>query len=333
MALIPLPSHAQTESDWALQKIAAPAAWNITQGSNEIIVAVIDTGLDLKNKTLTDALWTNGKEIPNNNLDDDKNGFIDDIHGWDFTLNTNQFTDHHGHGTHIAGLVHKTAPKVKLMILKYYDPTSPPAKNLENTLAALKYAVQMRPHIINYSGGGETPSRHEESLLRQAQALGILVVAAAGNEFKNSDQTGFYPAAYDLDNIISVTAVNAKEEKVKSSNFGKQTVDIAAPGHQIQSYMQNGEQGKMTGTSQATAFVSGVAALIMSSLKDPREIGLVKRQLASSNHPSEKLRTYTRWGFVVNSYRALAQKETGTSAFQDRPQNLPEDLEKTLENL
>jgi subtilisin family serine protease len=158
-------------------------------------------------------------------------------------------------------------------------------------------------------------------------------VAAAGNEYKNSDQVGFYPAAYDLDNIVSVTAINALGEKVKSSNFGKNTVDVAAPGHQIQSYLQNGEQGKMTGTSQATAFVSGIAALIMSNLKNPREINLVKRQLASSNLPSENLRAYTRWGFVVNSYRALAQKENGTSAFQDRPQNLPQDLEKTLENL
>jgi thermitase len=279
--------------NWGFERIHTRAAWMRSQGSRNVLVAVIDTGCDVHHPDLQANIWVNpgesgmdasGNPKASNGLDDDANGFIDDVHGWNFAEQSADVSDEHGHGTHVAGIIGATpssagpmgvAPKVSLMILKYYAAQTDGKQNLLNTIAAIRYAVQMGADIINYSGGGILRSGDEEEALRWAAKQGVLVVAAAGNDGLNTDFFHFYPADYELPNIVSVAAVDQQDRLIPVSNYGLETVDIAAPGKNIFSTLPNGEYGYMTGTSQATAFVTGVAALMIAKnpqLREPRSL-------------------------------------------------------------
>ena len=261
--------------------IQATEAWRVSRGSREVVVAVIDTGIDIRHEDLKNNLWVNkgesgfdkkGRDKATNGIDDDRNGFIDDVHGYNFVSDNGNLKDNHGHGCHVSGIigaeggngvgVSGVSPKVSIMTLKYYDPHTRGSQNLDNTVRAIHYAVQMKADIINYSGGGLQYSQSEFDAIQLARKKGILFVAAAGNEASNSDVSSYYPANYPLDNVISVTAHQPKAKKVDSSNWGKSTVHLTAPGKHIFSTLPNAKYGSMTGTSQATAFVSGVAALV-----------------------------------------------------------------------
>jgi subtilisin family serine protease len=243
------------------------------------IVAVIDTGVDTHHPALKNALWTNigetgidsnGRNKSNNGRDDDGNGFVDDVHGWNFAENNNDLEDHHGHGTHITGLIagdakefRGIAPGTKVMVLKYFDPNAPGGgSNLMSTVRAIKYALLMGATIINYSGGGPAPHPLERLAFLEAQKKNVLVVAAAGNESTDSDLLGFYPASYNFKNILSVAALGPDLKRVPSSNWGVERVKIAAPGEEILSLLPDKKIGYMTGTSQATAIVTGLAVLL-----------------------------------------------------------------------
>lgn len=222
------------DQNWGLKKIEAEKSWNIEkevgQLNKKIIVAIIDTGMDISHPALKNNLWINPKEIPGNGVDDDGNGFIDDVNGWNFVNETNKPFDSHGHGTHIAGIIRDVAPDVSFMVLKYFDPKSLSDKNITNTVRAIDYAVNNGAQIINYSGGGFGKNPLEEMAIKRAKDKNILFVAAAGNEATNSDKNTFYPAGYELSNIISVASLTETSDLVESSNFGIETVDIAAPG-------------------------------------------------------------------------------------------------------
>ncbi len=319
---------------WGLLATKTHKAWEITQGSKDIIVAVIDTGIDIRHKDLSENLWVNkgetgkdknGKDKATNGVDDDGNGFIDDVHGWNFVANTSDLTDNHGHGSHIAGIIGAkggnsfgisgVAPKVSMMILKYYDPKSPGANNLKNTIQSIRYAIKMGAKVINYSGGGTEYSAEEFAAVKEAEKKGILFIAAAGNERSNSDEAGkhYYPADYELSNVVSVTAVNEKETKVlPSSNYGVRTVDIAAPGDQIYSSLPGNTFGRMTGTSQATAFATGVAVLIMAHR--PEFVAAdVKKYLLRTGDEYPTLLSKTGNAKLLNAYRALTSLDMGVS--------------------
>jgi thermitase len=309
---------------WGLKKSDAARAWSVTQGSRDTIVAVIDTGVDETHEDLATNLWVNpgetgkdanGKDKATNGIDDDENGFIDDVHGWNFVSNNNQLEDNHGHGTHIAGIIGAEAgnkkgisgisPKVSLMILKYFDPKVRNTDNLKNTIAAIKYAVKMGAHIINYSGGGTDYSQDEYDAVALAEKKGILFVAAAGNEKSNSDQYHYYPADYKLKNIISVTAIDPTTEILTSSNYGVDTVDIAAPGQNILSCLPHNSYGLMTGTSQATAFISGAAALVMSHKNQYYKAEEIKKYILSTGDTSHSLIAKTKTARQLNLFKAL----------------------------
>lgn len=317
---------------WGLKKYDAARAWSITKGSRDIVVAVIDTGIDIKHEDLAENLWTNpgetgkdekGRDKAINGIDDDKNGFVDDVHGWNFVSNNSKLTDNHGHGTHIAGIIGAQAgngvgiagiaPEVSLMILKYYDPKIAGTDNLSNTVASIRYAVKMGAHIINYSGGGTEFSKDEHDAVAEAEKKGILFVAAAGNEKSNSDQHHYYPADYKLNNIISVTATDPTTQVLASSNYGVETVDIAAPGQNIRSCLPDNSYGYMTGTSQATAFVSGAAALVMAHKQSFNAVDVRKYILATGDAQTQ-LAAKTKTSRQLNLYKALTILDEGVSA-------------------
>ncbi len=339
---------------WGLKKSDAARAWSVTQGSKDTIVAVIDTGVDEHHEDLMTNLWvnpgesgldSNGRDKSNNGIDDDNNGFIDDVHGWNFVSNNNRLDDNHGHGTHIAGIIGAEAgngkgisgisPHVSLMVLKYFDPKVPNTDNLKNTIAAIQYAVKMGAHIINYSGGGTDYSQDEHDAVQLAEKKGILFVAAAGNERSNSDQHHYYPADYKLKNIISVTAIDPTTEVLASSNYGTETVDIAAPGQNILSCLPNNSYGLMTGTSQATAFVSGAAALVMSHKNQYFKAEEIKKYILATGDTATSLMAKTKTSRQLNLFKALTilsgekafsgadKSDVQDSFYSDAKQNKP----------
>ncbi len=288
--------------DWALTNIGffdvfspviAPLKPQQTEVcSPEVVVAVVDTGIDYAHPELVDSIWINEGEagpweppaemktagVPCrdkscNGIDDDGNGFVDDVAGWDFVHDVPLPYDTHGHGTHIAGIIASSAanglgtsgvcPRASIMALKYYDNSGAGFNNLSNTVRAIQYAVKNGAQIINYSGGGADPAAGEKAAVEAALKKGILVVAAAGNDGHNNDQIPYYPASYGTENVISVASINKQNQLLPSSNFGR-TVHVAAPGLTILSTLPEGKFGTMSGTSQATAFVTGTAALLAS---------------------------------------------------------------------
>ena len=278
-------------------------AWETYTGTNKTLVAVIDTGVDFSHPDLADKQWVN----PNSPLND---------YGWDFTANKNNPDDDNGHGTHIAGIIAATfnkisktagiAPDAKIMAVKYYEDTNSGEVNLKNTIKAIHYAVEHGAKIINYSGGGSQFNEDEYFELKKAEAAGVLVVAAAGNERSNTDNREFayYPAAYRLSNIISVAALDINNRLIRSSNWGKRTVDVAAPGENILSTLPDGKYGFMTGTSQATAFVTGIAALLLSENPRlrPEDIkAIIENSVSLVPGLEEKIKS----GGRVNAFNAL----------------------------
>jgi thermitase len=303
------------DNDEFASHINARKAWNITKGSKKIVVAVIDTGIDPTHPDLKDNLW--------------KKPGSKDEYGFDFVTNKKNPNDSHGHGTHVSGIVGATAkagagasgvsPDVSIMALRYYSETASGADNLSNTIKAINYAVDNGANIINYSGGGAEFSAAEMKAIQRAEAKGILFVAAAGNEYQNTDdpKNKYYPGAYGLTNIITVAATNIRNNLLPSSNWGTQNVHVAAPGENIFSTLPKGRYGYLSGTSQATAFVTGVAALLLAqndklTPKELREI------LMKSTDKLDSLKNKIASAGRINAYAAL-QQINGTTA--DNQQN------------
>lgn len=232
-------------------------AWKRFKKKKDIIVAVVDTGIDPIHPFLEKNIFVEQGRVDETNFGVD---FSKDKKGRGAPI------DQHGHGTHVSGIIKSIYPDVKILALKYYNPTASGIDNLNSTVEALRYAVDNNVDVINYSGGGPEAAVEELRILKEAERKGILVVAAAGNEESNIDdkKKAYFPASYGLKNIITVTAHDEDLKILSSSNYGRSSVDIFAPGYRIKSSLQNGRAGYLTGTSQATAFVTGVAALIKS---------------------------------------------------------------------
>ena len=252
-----------------------------------INIAVIDTGIDPTHPLFSQKLRV-GSKVATNNV------FGVDFSSLDGKVSYRPF-DKNGHGTHIAGIIAKINPKARLHILKYYNPEADGYQNLKATIRALRYAIENNMDVINYSSGGPERSPEEASLFKQAKDKGILIVSAAGNEFRDIDadgSEGFYPASYNYQNIITVGALDKKMNRVGSSNWGTRSVDIFAPGKKIKSAFPNYQVAEMTGTSQATAFVSGAVSLILEKKsfksKNNKFLG-VKKILFKTGYHSKRL--------------------------------------------
>jgi thermitase len=291
--------------------INALDAWKITKGSQEIKIAVIDTGVDYNHIDLKDNIMVNEAELNGlPGVDDDGNGLIDDVYGYDFANNDNDPMDEHGHGTHCAGVigaVHNNTgiagvmADVKILPIQFL--TKSGGGTLEGAIKSIDYAIQRGVHIMSNSWGGRGQSQALKEAIEVAEQAGILFVAAAGNENNNNDVNATLPASIDVDNIVSVGAMDGKGKKASFSNYGVKKVHVFAPGVDIYSTVQGDKYKKMSGTSMACPHVAGIAGLIMAN--EPNlSYKEVKARLMSSTLPGEDLSKFSASGYV-DAHKAL----------------------------
>ncbi len=248
----------------------AAQAQAIFSGTGNTIVAIIDSGIDYTHPELSSRMWVNPGEIPGNGIDDDKDGFVDDIYGANFVTGSGNPMDDNGHGTHVAGIIAATAnngqgivgidPKAKIMALKFLDANG--NGTLSGAISALDYAVSKGARLSNNSWGGNELSPTLSDAIDRARLKGHIVVAAAGNDSVSDDSSPLYPASFAQDNIVSVGSSSNKDQLSWFSNYGKVSVDIVAPGDNILSTLPGNQYGLLSGTSMATPMVTGAIALL-----------------------------------------------------------------------
>ncbi len=297
--------------------VDAPQAWDITTGSNNIVVGVVDTGIDYTHPDLAANMWRNPGEVAGNGIDDDNNGVIDDVFGYNAITNSGNPLDDHNHGTHCSGTIGGVGNNgqgvagvnwnVKLMGLKFLSSSG--SGSIADAIKAVNYAVMMKQRGVNIrvlsnSWGGGGYSQAMEDAIRAANTNNILFVAAAGNSTSNNDNTPNYPSNYNVPNVLAVAAIDHNGLLASFSSYGRYTVDLAAPGVNIYSTVKGGGYASYSGTSMATPHVSGVAALVLSQTPGYTPAQL-KDQLMSTVKLRSNLTNYMVAGGVISAKRAL----------------------------
>ncbi|HLL76768.1 MAG TPA: S8 family serine peptidase [Pyrinomonadaceae bacterium] len=325
---------------YGMERINAPAAWDITQGSQSVVVAVIDTGVNLQHPDLVDNRWINPVEVAGNNFDEDGNGFPDDVNGWDFTTCTsnsptspafcgnNTIFDNAAdddHGTHVAGIIGARGNngvgvtgvnwRVSLMSVKVLGPDG---GNTANIIRGYNYVLKMRQlwissngtkganvRVTNNSYGGSGSSQAALDAINALNGAGILVVAAAGNASRDIFSIPEFPANYGAPNLIAVASTNTSDSLSGFSNFSSRLVSVGAPGSQILSTVPNGYAGDTwSGTSMATPHVAGAAALLLSVAPDI-SVANLRGALAFTGDRISALQNNTTTGRRLNVRAAL----------------------------
>jgi subtilisin family serine protease len=283
----------RSAEQWALQgdaPMGIDSAWRQTTGA-DVTVAIIDSGIDLGHPDLAPNLWTNPGEIPGNGVDDDSNGYIDDVHGYDFIDGDGTPQDANGHGTHVAGIVGArggngiggagVAWRARLMAVRVLDGQA--RGTTAGVADGIHYAVDNGARIINLSLAGPTSTPDLENAVRYAQARGVLIVAAAGNDGLDLTNSPTYPAAYGEDNVLGVAATTRDGGLSSVSDYGP-GADVAAPGEQILSTALGGGYEWRTGTSMAAPAVAGALVLLAAARPDLDGNGLRNALLAGVRH-------------------------------------------------
>lgn len=312
--------------------IDATQAWDMTTGSDAVVAAVLDAGIDLQHEDLAANAWVNPLEIPGNGVDDDGNGFADDINGWNFRDKNNQTfksSNEDFHGTHVAGTIGAVgnngrgvtgvAWHVKLMSLKFLGIQSSGkiGGSTSGAVRGIDYAIGLRNRgvnvrVINASFGGGDPSQSLHDAIAAANAAGILFVCAAGNEGNNIEDVPTYPAAYsaDLSGAMSVAAVDLGGGLASFSNTGHSSVSVAAPGVAIDStlpssqFAPSGAYGRLQGTSMSSPYVAGIAVLLWS--QDPSLTpAQVKQRIIDTSEPLPSLVSKVSGSGRASAYYAL----------------------------
>ncbi|PYT01532.1 MAG: hypothetical protein DMF63_01410 [Acidobacteria bacterium] len=298
-----MPNDPEFENQWALNNLGqdggreradidALQAWVKTRGSEKIVVAVLDTGVDYTHKDLVSNMWTRPDAVPE--YSDDELGTIDDLHGLDADADAGDPMDDNGHGTHCAGIIGAEGDNgigiaginwnVSIMPLKFLGRGG--FGSTANAIKAINYAIDRKQHgvnlrVINASWGSTQYSRALEDAIRAAGEQGILFVAAAGNNGSDNDRSAHYPSNFDLPNVISVAALDRTDSMASFSNYGVKTVHIAAPGREIVSTWLGDAFREASGTSMAAPHVAGVAALILAS-EPNMPVGKLRERLLGS---------------------------------------------------
>lgn len=297
----------------------------------EVVVAIIDTGVDYQHPDLVDHMWINKGEIPGDNIDNDNNGYVDDVYGWDFYNDDNTVchyvysdlyqknladpNDNDNHGTHVAGVIAATMNNqigiagiasninVKIMSLKINGGKNGTG-DVAKAVKAIKYASMMGADICNLSWGSKQAYPELEAAIKESN---MLFVAAAGNDGLNIDDSPLFPASLKLDNLISVTFIDADGDLTGYSNFGKNSVDIAAPGNDILSTIV-GSYSNASGSSMAAPQVSAVAALLY-GFGENLYASNVKDMILSNLKEITNLKDVTRYGGIPSAYQAVMKAD------------------------
>ncbi|MBC7286630.1 MAG: S8 family serine peptidase, partial [Armatimonadetes bacterium] len=307
------PNDPMYSQQWHWPKVNAPQAWDMTTGSQQVVVAVIDSGVDMAHEDLAGRIWTNANEIPGNGIDDDGNGYVDDVNGWDFIDDDNDPAPHAtdpnaqplaSHGTHVAGIIGAATNngvgvagqdwQCRLMVLRVFDEAG--AGTVDDLLSAMDYAIANGANVINLSLGGAY-SALEDAPIQLARQRGIIVVAAAGNEsheFTDDPATWYSPVCNDGPNpqqdnwVLGVAATDQNDVKADFSNYdgssAKTFVDVCAPGVQIWSCViydpaHGFDKGyePWQGTSMATPVVAGLVSLIKAAWPNLQPLGIINQ--------------------------------------------------------
>lgn len=298
--------------------ISAMRAWAVTKGSDQVVVAVLDSGVDYSHPDLANNIWSRPPIIMAYRDDDlTPDGPVEDVHGFNVVEDNGDPMDDNGHGTHCAGIIGAEGGNgigiagvnwnVKIMPLKFMDADG--IGTTKDAIEAINYVIDRKRagvnvRIISASWGSTAKSRALEDVIRKAYEEGILFVAAAGNSSSDNDQTPHYPSSYNLGNVISVAALNRKDELASFSNYGAKSVHIAAPGEEILStWLKNGFEEKK-GTSMATPFVAGVAALVLA--QNPKmSVDDLRALLLKSVDPVPSLKGKVSSGGRINAAKAV----------------------------
>lgn len=321
-----LPRDPQFNDQWALansgQKggkkgadISATLAWARTTGSDEVVVAVLDTGVDYNHEDLTENMWRRPEKMAP--YHDNELGTIDDEFGFNAIDAAADPMDDNGHGTHCAGIIGAEGEnnlgiagvnwKVQIMPLKFMNASG--SGSTKDAIEAINYVIDRKKagvnvRIISASWGSTQKSRALGDVIRKAYENDILFVAAAGNSTIDNDRTPHFPSSYDVPNVISVAALDRKDELASFSNYGVKSVAIAAPGVDILSTWLDNQYEEKSGTSMATPVVAGVAALVLAE-HPQMSVDELRKKLLDSTDPIAALKGKTVTGGRINAAKAL----------------------------
>jgi subtilisin family serine protease len=293
--------------------IGAMEVWDLTRGSREVRVAVIDTGVDYRHPDLAANMWVNeAEQNGEEGVDDDNNGFVDDIHGYDFANNDGDPLDGHGHGTHCSGTigaVHNNETgvagvmnDVTIVAVKFLSDGG--SGTTANAIKAIDYATTLDVDIMSNSWGGGGFSEDLKNAIVRASEKGIIFTAAAGNSASDNDSRPHYPSNYDVENIISVAAHGSDDTLASFSCYGSTTVHIAAPGQRILSTVKNGGYSSYSGTSMATPHVSGALGLLVAH-EGRLPHAEMRERLMQTSEPIRSYRRKTISGGRLNAYNLV----------------------------
>ena len=310
--------------------INAPEMWERIGGDKNVVIAVIDTGINYRHPDLAKNIWVNPGEIPGNNIDDDGNGVVDDVHGFNAIDNNGDPMDDHGHGSHCAGVIGAEAqnteggrgvmPNVTIIGCKFLSASG--GGSTAGAIACLNYLRDLKTRSNNpvdifatsNSWGGGPAAQSLQDAIKEHQDLGILFLAAASNDGQDNDLVETYPADYPLANIVSVAATDQHDERAWFSNYGKRSVHVGAPGVDILSTVLGSDYEQMSGTSMATPFAAGLSGMIKASYPNLGYIQ-VKNLLMAGGTPIEALAGKTVSGRRI---RAVDQNGQGSLTCEDQ---------------
>ncbi len=297
--------------------IKAVSAWDVFTGDPNLKIGVIDTGVDYNHPDLAANVWTNPGEIPGNNIDDDNNGYVDDVHGYDFVNNDGDPFDDNGHGSHcsgtIAGVGNNNVGVVgvnwnaKIVGIKFLSGSG--SGSTAGAIAGVQYAIAVGCRLTSNSWGGGAFSQALLDAINAAGAAGQLFVAAAGNSSSNNDATPHYPSSYNTPYIIAVAATDHNDNLASFSSYGATSVDLAAPGVNILSCQPGGGYQLLSGTSMATPHVAGVAALAMGRFPSATNL-FIKQQILDRADPKAQLAGRVLTGARLNAFMSIADPDT-----------------------